>query len=446
MPKKISGLLLALIVCFGALSGCEGSPKGKAAKYGNYVFYNLDELYDSGELTKDDILSIAYYLNGINEENSYQFPEGYSPIPKTPAELGEAAEKAAAEAYTEFINYPTCDYRFLKYLGTYGEYTAVCLDNIFGGTTAIETYYAGGVEYSVGDSGTEVVAYRINSGSDEESYDEYVFYDLQKLYDDGEISRDDLLDLAARFNGSTFNANKDKYPEGYRIPYWNTRLHSLHDRYVLGKAYTAFVGDEHKYYGYQGYYGTYNGYNVVCLDERYYEYPDVFTEMMIDDLVFIIRINGSLPVAYKIKPSEEEQPPAAPIEGEMEYEFYTLQELYDYGELSRQDLLSVAYHFYNGISQENADLYPEDFLPAPKTPAELDEDTKEAVADAYTALLDSYLCFRFVFYCGTYGDYAVVVLNEWKNLHMDVVVHTVVDGVTFEFPDTSYALVAYKVK
>ncbi|MBP5308888.1 MAG: hypothetical protein J6Z34_07120, partial [Clostridia bacterium] len=59
--------------------------------------------------------------------------------------------------------------------------------------------------------------------------------------------------------------------------------------------------------------------------------------------------------------------------GKYEGEFYPLNEVYENGEISRQDLLSIIYHYHGEIIEKNKEQYPEDFFPTPKDPEELDK-------------------------------------------------------------------------
>ena len=157
MPKKISGLLLALIVCFGALSGCEGSPKGKA----EYEFYTVKELYDSGEISRQDLLTIAYYVNhGSIEQNAEKYPEDFVPTPKTPAELDESKPKNVAKAFKDYIDKKP-DYKIGDYLGCYGNgYSVVYMLSSGGAPDVLVDYFVDDILMFIPDPGHELIAYK----------------------------------------------------------------------------------------------------------------------------------------------------------------------------------------------------------------------------------------------------------------------------------------------
>ena len=102
------------------------------------------------------------------------------------------------------------------------------------------------------------------------------------------------------------------------------------------------------------------------------------------------------------------------LNGEVLY----LAEAYDLGYISDEDLPSMAYYF-NGGREENEDLIPEDFVPQPKNPRELNEAIESEIKLGYyrkkyhkpdyeNDWIPS--AFSIETYCGTYGNCIVVKL------------------------------------
>ena len=100
------------------------------------------------------------------------------------------------------------------------------------------------------------------------------------------------------------------------------------------------------------------------------------------------------------------------LNGEVLY----LDDAYDLGYISDEDLPSMAYYF-NGGREENEDLIPEDFVPQPKNPRELNEAIESEIKLAYYEKVynEPYYeeggipsAFSIETYCGTYGDCMVV--------------------------------------
>ncbi len=77
-------LLLGFVAVFAA--GC-GTPKEPPEEVPKGKLYTLQTAYDSGWLTKDDLMSIAYYHNGGRDYNEDIMPEDYAPKPKDPKAL-----------------------------------------------------------------------------------------------------------------------------------------------------------------------------------------------------------------------------------------------------------------------------------------------------------------------------------------------------------------------
>ena len=66
------------------------------------------------------------------------------------------------------------------------------------------------------------------------------------------------------------------------------------------------------------------------------------------------------------------------VEETLAGEFYTLQEAYDNGWLTQEDLLSIAYHYNHG-REDNEELMGEDYVPQPKTPETLSKQTEKSI-------------------------------------------------------------------
>lgn len=123
--KKVVMVGVIVMVCIGLFSACTPKKSGE--------FYTLQEAYDQGLLTQDDLKSIAYYHNGESED------ESFVPMPKTPEVLSNKTEKAIKEtrAYNLRTQNPNPikkaeakDITILKYYGTYNNCVALIMDDI----------------------------------------------------------------------------------------------------------------------------------------------------------------------------------------------------------------------------------------------------------------------------------------------------------------------------
>ncbi len=156
--KKISALLFGMVCAVAAIfAGCAPAASG--------TFYSLKEAYDSGYLTREDIMSIAYYHNGGIQCNEDIMGEDYAPIPKVPSELSEETSKkirsTAAHGYNKQFsgrNAAADDFSIVEYCGTYGDCVVVMMTDIYsaytdaeeiGGVADVKIYYRNGNSLTV---------------------------------------------------------------------------------------------------------------------------------------------------------------------------------------------------------------------------------------------------------------------------------------------------------
>lgn len=133
---KILAVVLALgVLCMGVLSGCDNGKDG--LETGEGTFYTLQKAYDEGYLTKEEIMSIAYYHNGGRVYNEEIMSEKYTPIPKVPKELSENVsykirETVASELRRSNIKNAKADgVNIVHYYGTYDGAVAVIVTHSY---------------------------------------------------------------------------------------------------------------------------------------------------------------------------------------------------------------------------------------------------------------------------------------------------------------------------
>ncbi len=98
--------------------------------------------------------------------------------------------------------------------------------------------------------------------------------------------------------------------------------------------------------------------------------------------------------------------------------FYSLKGAYEEGLLSRDDLMSIAYH-HNGGRRYNESVMDEDYAPKPKDPQELSDETSSRIRNtaAYNyrkeyegkVVADD---FKIIQYCGTYNDCVAIMMTD----------------------------------
>ena len=147
---KILAVILALAaLCMGMVSGCDNGKDG--SEIGEGSFYTLQEAYDAGYLTKEEIMSIAYYHNGGRVYNEDIMSEDYTPIPKVPQALSENVsykirETVASELRRSNIKNAKADgVNIIHYYGTYDGAVAVIATHSYLGDSpavAVDSSYS----------------------------------------------------------------------------------------------------------------------------------------------------------------------------------------------------------------------------------------------------------------------------------------------------------------
>lgn len=121
---RITGILLGGALLFAVSFGFAGcrqeEPEGITGS-----FCTLQEAYDAGFLTHDDLMSIAYYHNEGREYNEEIIPEDFQPVPLVP--LDEETEAAIIRTYLEEYSKEA---NIIGYMGTYGRCAIVRMYNL----------------------------------------------------------------------------------------------------------------------------------------------------------------------------------------------------------------------------------------------------------------------------------------------------------------------------
>lgn len=116
-------------------------------------FYSLEEAYENGWLTRDDILSIAYYYNQGTEGNEELMGESYAPEPMVPETLDEERVNQIKRTYlNEVIAMPegTFEHVIIRaYYGTYHENIVIHITDDYHGYDYVfePEYEIGGVRF-----------------------------------------------------------------------------------------------------------------------------------------------------------------------------------------------------------------------------------------------------------------------------------------------------------
>ena len=127
--KKVLALLLALVSIIGVSLSFGGCGKLETG-----TFYTVSEAYENGFLTREQVMSIAYYYHeGYDSTQCDEkiISEDFTPFPKSPETLNKKTDKAIKTSFynsaywAQYENKRTFDDIGYVYYGTYGNAVAV---------------------------------------------------------------------------------------------------------------------------------------------------------------------------------------------------------------------------------------------------------------------------------------------------------------------------------
>ncbi|MCM1368668.1 MAG: hypothetical protein NC184_07680 [Roseburia sp.] len=133
--KKLLAISLSVAVLAVptlSLTGCgnnDDNGKAESKSAGEIgTFYSVTQAYGNGDLTLEDVKSIAYYYNGGTKYNEEIMGEDYTPLPKNPEELSAETKKSIINTFYNSSYWEQYENYFSKedigcsfYGGTYGD-------------------------------------------------------------------------------------------------------------------------------------------------------------------------------------------------------------------------------------------------------------------------------------------------------------------------------------
>ena len=393
------------------------------------AFYTVKEAYENGWLTQEDLLSIAYYHNGGRAYNEEIMSETYQPAPKMPEVLSEETELKIKITATkecrekENIKYAEVDgFTITQYYGTYGNCVAVMMiDNYSDFMTVELTDTVAGVNFYYPYVNLIKIWRGIKQADENESVG--AFYTLQEAYENGWLTQDDIMSIAYYHNGGR-KGNETVMDEDY-TPQPKTP-EALDDETDLAIKLDFWITNYREYNPHNitldqidyAYYGSYGKCIVVKIAHFPYPAGDVYGEVYYGDVKIIY--TNSLMLSVWI-PTEDDSLQSE--EKESTGSFYTLQEAYDNGWLTQDDIMSIAY-YHNGGRAYNEEIMSETYQPAPKMPEVLSEETelkiKITVAEGYRQKYKEKDAtpeeITIKEYYGTYGDCVAIMAYD---IHTD---------------------------
>ena len=254
------------------------------------------------------------------------------------------------------------------------------------------------------------------------------FYTLQEACDQGFITENDLKSIAYYNNGGRKN-NEDKIAEDFAPQPLNPE--------TIPADIQKYVKSDYIYYNdklentekdssvrIKNYYGSYNDAYVLTLCGPF-SYAAVIKDFSVS--------------GYKFYYTQEEfmvwrkQPMG---------KLYTLQEAFNQGFITENDLKSIAY-YNNGGRENNEDKIEEDFVPQPLNPKTIPADIQKSIKSDYiyynekldNKTKDSEV--KIKYYYGKYNDSYIVILKGPFGYTADDKYFSV-DGYTFYYTQSEY--------
>ncbi len=162
------------------------------------------------------------------------------------------------------------------------------------------------------------------------------FYSLQMAFDNGWLTKEDLQSIAYYHNDDSMPTYPNALSAEVEKAIKETRAYNLRDE-VDADGISRFPDAKAEDVSLRGYYGKYNNLFAVLIADSFTEYGQAEWSEIIDGVTFHYA-DGNKIMIWKEETKETEQ---------MAGTFYTLQEAYDEGWLTKEDLQNIADHFNN---------------------------------------------------------------------------------------------------
>ena len=281
MKKSIILLLLMATIC--GISACgKEKVKTSSSEYSSSssainensssivekteAFYSLQNAYDNGYITYEDLLNIAYHSG-----NAGHNPDIFQDF--TPKTIGEMGTGTATSLKTELVkrhneeveNYKATvdDFVIAGYYGCYNGLYAFIAENVNADGPAViveEWETIEGVRFRYTDSD------RIELWRNVQEKESGTFCSLQEAYDNGWLNQEQLLSIAYHYQGSSLNEELmgENYTPISKTPETlsdETVQKILNDYMIMkkseDKAYSDLVIEDVKLIAYLGMYGDF---------------------------------------------------------------------------------------------------------------------------------------------------------------------------------------------
>ncbi len=136
MKKRNDFICMISMALSGILLFSTGCAPEKRYSESVGSFSSLEEAYENGWLTQDDLKNIAYYFHAGNGETEH-LGKAFVPDPKMPESLDEETQYKIKRTYlNEVIDMPDGSFDrvvMYDYFGTYNDNVVVCISDTYHG-------------------------------------------------------------------------------------------------------------------------------------------------------------------------------------------------------------------------------------------------------------------------------------------------------------------------
>ncbi len=255
MKKLIAFILsvVSVVITAFALVGCTNNETLEDGE-----FYTVTQAYEKGYLTREQVMSIAYYNNNGCRGNEEIMVEDYQPLPKIPEELRKETDKAIINSFYNSQFWERYEEHFKKtdifyeYFGTYDNAIALKV-SVNGEAVSLPMWEEKIDGVIICYNNEKRILIFVNEKNNNENSGK--FYSLQEAYEKKFLSERDLQYIVSDHN------NRKSFVEVLTVQE-ESAIKETAVREALNE------GKSPDDFSIWSYYGFYNGYYIVIVHDK----------------------------------------------------------------------------------------------------------------------------------------------------------------------------------
>ncbi len=299
MKKLIAFILsvVSVVITAFALVGCTNNETLEDGE-----FYTVTEAFEKGYLTREQVMSIAYYYNNGRKGNENVMSKNYTPLPMVPERLSKTTDQAMKDSFysSEYweqykINH-TKEEIWFNYFGTYGN-TVASIVNVGNNLIEYNNWEEKIEDITLYYWNNQRILIWIKISNLKNEIGENGFYTVAEAYWLGYITREDLMSIAYYHNCGR-SGNEEVMGEDYKpLPKTPEKLsvetevavkQSYFDGHLIDKDldYLEKLLGKKLEINVNEYDGTYNGCVAVMMSDNYSGFLTIVQTIEIDGIKF----------------------------------------------------------------------------------------------------------------------------------------------------------------